>query len=403
MSRAAKRSVHEAQLVRTWGGFIRYGLALVAIARAASLQAGAPPREMHSPRVSVDVAIAPARGSLSAHTLVRPGKVESGTKLVFLLSRSLSLHGVTAGRHAIVTSAPTDEPFPGLQQIAVHFTRAVEDPVISFRYAGQPHPGGSRPINQISAELVELSLDGMWLPIKSDLSLPFAVDARISGLPTRAVVVAQGSVSRSGRTFFIHRDVRDVDLAFVASTRFQKLQTPDFELIATDLTSPAATIYRTHGPHALRFLETWLGPMPGRPARIAIVRRERHSGYARTGYIVLTEANVSDPVGQAKFIAHEFAHSWFRNASAAGEHRWLDESIAEYVAVQYVEKALGADARNSILAPKFNAAASAGAIVGRDRSDRELYSKGVVLLTDLERRIGRKAVDALIQRVALQH
>ena len=141
--------------------------------------------------------------------------------------------------------------------------------------------------------------------------------------------------------------------------------------------------------------------MPGSPARVVMVRRPRVSGYARPGYVVVTEGRTGAEVGQAKFVAHEFAHAWWMGGNSTTEDRWLSESTSEYAALRYVETAFGAAARDEMLKSKRDAAAKAGPVLGAGRrTDAELYNKAPVLLFDLEQRIGRERLDQVMGELA---
>lgn len=141
--------------------------------------------------------------------------------------------------------------------------------------------------------------------------------------------------------------------------------------------------------------------MPGKPVRIVVVKRERASGYARLGYIVVTDRSRGGDAGTAKFVAHEMAHAWWAPVDPNTEHRWLQESIAEYVALRYIEQAMGVAARDELLAPKREAAATAKPILGGTRwTDAELYAKGPLLLFELEERIGRATLDRVLSALA---
>lgn len=106
--------------------------------------------------------------------------------------------------------------------------------------------------------------------------------------------------------------------------------------------------------------------------------------------------------GQAKFVVHEFAHLWFSRAPIGTEDYWLSETPAEYLGLRYVAETLGAEAFESLAAPKRSAASSASPILGgRGRApDATLYSKGPLLLFDLEQRIGKPKLDEVLARVA---
>lgn len=372
---------------------------LVAVLVLIVCAAFAPPQERPA-HVSIALRVAPEAGTLTADTMVSPGAVAAGEELRLILAQSLTVHSAEAGPDAEVTVAPTDRPWRGLQRITVRFRSAQSSPRIRIRYSGRPSSGGQPPINMITPALVELSLDGMWVPTRDDLGMPYTVDATIAGLPAGASFVSQGRQSRRRAVVRVVRNVADVDFAFVAAPGLRRVRVGRaFELHAIDPDSPAALLYRRHGGQAAAFLQQWFGPMPGAPARLVVVRRERGSGYQRIGYIVFTEGRAATEAGAAKFTAHEFAHAWFRNANAASEHRWVDEATAEFVGIRYVEHALGAAAREDLLRPKRERARAAGPVVG-GRSDAELYDKGTLLLFELEERIGRERMDRVVARVA---
>ncbi|HEX2060023.1 MAG TPA: hypothetical protein VHK90_04730, partial [Thermoanaerobaculia bacterium] len=190
----------------------------------------------------------------------------------------------------------------------------------------------------------------------------------------------------------------------VAMRGLQTVAADGFELYTADPESELAKLYMRHGTGALQFLESWFGRMPGRPVRVVVVRRPRESGYARRGYVVVSETRrAGGASAMAKFIAHEFAHAWWAPVDPNTEHRWLQESVAEYVSLRYVESALGIEARDELLKPKREIAAKATAILGRGvRGDPELYSKGPLLLFELEAKIGRARLDRVLRELAEQ-
>lgn len=136
---------------------------------------------------------------------------------------------------------------------------------------------------------------------------------------------------RSGDHVLISRETGDIDLALVAIRGLHHSVSDGFELYGVDLATETAKVYLRHGPSIVKFLESWFGPMPGRPARVVVVNRERKSGYSRPGYIVVTESSHGSEAASAKFMAHEFAHAWWHSGDPHTENRWLSESMAEYI------------------------------------------------------------------------
>ncbi len=83
------------------------------------------------------------------------------------------------------------------------------------------------------------------------------------------------------------------------------------------------------------------------------------------------------------------------------EHHWLVESTAEYVALRYVEAAFGVETRDAMLEEKRLAAQDVPPILGGGRrGDAVLYAKGCLLLFELENRMGRERMDALMRDFA---
>jgi hypothetical protein len=318
----------------------------------------------------------------------------------FLLGGTYEISHASATGGSIAV-APTDKPWKGLQRISVRSRLPLRRVKVTLRYAGPLGPTGKPPLNTIAKDLVELNLDGMWVPVVEGFTTRFTLDAVIDGIPRDLTAIAPGRVTRSGRRIVIQRE-DDIDVAFVAMRGMHRVSGDGFELYAHDPSSELSKLYIEHGTKALAFLETWFGRMPGRPVRVVVVRRPRESGYARRGYVVVSEARRAGGVAPtAKFIAHEFAHAWWAPVDPNTEHRWLQESIAEYVSLRYVESALGAAARDQLLVSKREIAKTAKPILGHAaRTDAELYSKGPLLLIELEERIGRARLDEVLRELA---
>jgi hypothetical protein len=307
-------------------------------------------------------------------------------------------HFLLGGTYKI---APTNKPWSGLQRISVRSRMPLRRVKVQLHYAGPLGATGTPPLNAISKDLVELNLDGMWVPVVEGFTTRFTLHATIEGIPRDLTAIAPGKIERDGRRILIDR-ADDIDVAFVAMRGMNRMSADGFELYAVDPASDLSKLYIQHGTGALAFLESWFGALPGRPVRVVVVRRPRESGYARRGYVVVSEARrAGGEAPTAKFIAHEFAHAWWAPVDPNTEDRWLQESIAEYVSLRYVESALGAAARDELLVRKREIAKTAKAILGQgSRTDAELYSKGPLLLMELEERIGRANLDRVLRELA---
>jgi hypothetical protein len=354
--------------------------------------------------------VSPATGILTADvTLTLPAAdIPPGT--AFLLGDRFRIAHIDAGPHARIHIEPTDEPIKHLQKITAIFDQPPDKPVtLRVRYHG-PLNDPDDEQKAVSSDLLELTIETMWLPFRSALNLRFTADADIRGIPADMVVVAQGTVTHTGDRVRIHRSTADNDFPMVAERGLKRDAKPDVEFFARDMDDPLISVFRKHAIAAAAFHQRAFGPLPGGPIRMVVVARAHEAGYARVGYIVMPEAREAggktpafeerDP---AKYVAHEFAHAWFSPADPLTEDYWLAESLAEFASMHYIEAAFSRADMLEMLERKWETAAKAGPILGKGRpSKNALYQKGPLLLFDLERRIGRPAMDRVLARLGHQ-
>ena len=324
----------------------------------------------------------------------------------FLLSRRFVLQSVETSPGTIMSAAePTDTPVEGLYRYRFTAAPDAEGPMrLRFRYAGPINPAndsGVRPMRDVGFELF---IDHMWYPIGADIQTRFTLDADIQGLAPDLVPVAQGEVTRTPNGVRIHRAFIDIDAPLVAMRGLQRAEANGVEFYARDLSAPRSTYYIRNSENAARFFSAWFGPLQ-HTVRMAVVPRERSMAYARTAYTVFTEGtgNQADlpEAGPARHAAHEVAHAWWMLASPLTDDFWLVESAAEYCAVRYIEHAFGQAEAERFLLEKRRASETAGPVMGHGRPNRvQLYQKGPLLLVDLERRIGRPAMDRLMAEMS---
>jgi hypothetical protein len=352
------------------------------------------------PHYAIRAILDPPQHTLSVSAVVTFPPAPAGSVEEMILGRSYRVSRMLASNGVVVAEA-TDRPFRGLQAIRVR--RAVDGPTaVTLEYEGALTSFVTPPMNVISPELVELSVDSFWLPYSARLGALFTIEGSVDGLPPGATVVSSLSFRRTPTGIRIPRSTPTGDVALVAAPGLVSVREGRFVFYGRDVESDLAKAYRRHGAGALTMLESVLGRLPTEQASVVIVRRASRSGYARPGYVIVTERPDTVPEhGTAKFIAHELAHAWFSRAAFDTEDYWLVETPAEYLGLRYVETALGRAARDSMLEAIRRAAATAGPILGSGRqSSAAIYSKGPALLFDLEERIGRGAMDAVLSELA---
>ncbi|XBQ16799.1 MAG: hypothetical protein ABL308_02740 [Oceanicaulis sp.] len=255
------------------------------------------------------------------------------------------------------------------------------------------------PLDRISQDAVELSANSMWLPVHASFSEGYSVAAEITGLPADWTLIAPGDVVQVDEgTWRIHRRTPDLDLALFAAPDYACREAGALTFCAHDLDVPQLAILSRHGSASLALFEGLFGPPEIAETRIALVDRDLSGGYARIGYMVMDLETSDTERHLAGYVSHEFAHSWFSAPIGSPDDHWLIESPAEYAAWRYMETAFGPDVRAEMEALARARMAGSGPLSGAGRaSHAALYNKGPIFLADLEARVGRDALDAVLR------
>ena len=115
-------------------------------------------------------------------------------------------------------------------------------------------------------------------------------------------------------------------------------------------------------------------------------------GYSRKNFITLNSGSFNEYI--LRNTAHEISHFWWNKAPVESWHDWLNESFAEFSALQYLRHARGEEAYAERVEMYREKTRRIRPIWGIDRADREahtaLYEKGSVLLADLLVRVGEE-------------
>lgn len=337
----------------------------------------------------------------------------AGTALdeTFVLSKRFKLEKVTVSGPATLDIGTVEKPQPNLHALHVRSNGVGSQTIqLHVRYEG-PLASPDEKTAVPYTDLIELCAEQMWVPLESHVNQLFSIDARISGIPENMLTVSQGDIEHHGTRLHIHRDMPDVDFAFVAGRDLKRVSDPGIETYARHIDDPLIQLFRKHAKGATAYFDNLLGPDRARPLRIvAVPRVESEHAYARVAYIVFAEARSaasgSEPIAErrpAKYVGHEVAHLWWLRANAQSEDNWLNESLADYSALRYVESAFGIEERDALLTKYSAGAAKPGSILGHGRPSRDaVYSRGPLLLFALDGWIGRARMDRYLRELAQQ-
>lgn len=372
-------------------------LAFAAVLLATGVAAAEP---RLAPHYAIELTLDPNAHALSANVELQLPSRESTAPEAFLLGGAYAVSDASADTGATISVKPPAGPGAPQTILVIRDGAHQAKPVsVRLHYAGPLQETGG--INAVDMDRIELSADALWYPLSTNFNAKITFDARISGMPTDFVVASPDAVSSDGTARRIVRQRPSQDIAFYASATLQRLDLGRLQLYARTPDKPQVQNYRSYGPRALAFLEALLGPCPRRQLVVAVADRKSGVGYSRPGYVVVASAEGVDPKNiwaAGGYIAHELSHAWWSNADFTGEDYWLVESTAEYSALRFVEDVWGRAERVRMLDAKRDRSARGGPILGHDRpSDDAVYARGPLLLFELEDRIGRSALAAILR------
>ena len=163
-------------------------------------------------------------------------------------------------------------------------------------------------------------------------------------------------------------------------------------------------------PGILAFLEERLGPYPFADEKYALVEFTRQSFREGQTLSHLGAALFTGTRENEQVFAHEAAHQWFGNAvTVAGwQDIWLNESLSEYMAWQWIRRSRGEAAFQTLLDSAV-AAPAPKPIVPADPADfstlfgAATFQRGPAVLVLLEQQIGTAAFGRALRDYVARH
>lgn len=365
------------------------------------------PAAASQPTYAIDLRLEPQAARWSA-TVRATGIACNGSIARLHLHRQILItKAMVDGRRVTPVLDPPDAP-----QFWINAARSFDVPcprrslVLQYSGPGVLHPDGR---NQVGPNLVELSLYGAWYPlVKIDDQILWQLTTT---LPDGWRFVTPANVTRRGNRLILRSD-RPMDVVLIASPLFEE------ERRASGETSVRLLVNRNLGAEqravagadaeAAADMADWakdlLGsPMKGEPLlpQLIFTPRGGSLSYSRLPLIILRESDLSAPPDDrpAMFnVRHEIAHFWSRAPESVD---WLNEGIAEYLALRRTGEVEGAGAMQRLIARYREQIAAAGQdapiTAGPDgRNFLNTYARPALLLDVLARRHGTATVDALL-------
>lgn len=331
-------------------------------------------------------------------------KEATTSSLQIFLNKSFDIKKLTAShlqKSDIETSSISDQ----VNAITLHFDRAIqpgERISIQIKYAGQLRQEDMPfAVDNISAEWLELSVNSFWHPVFAGFTTYFTADVDLE-LSQQLQVVSSGEVTPKGKKRRIRNTIPQLDITFCASPEFLKRAEGKLTIFYSNPQQPFLDELVKYGSESIAFLNDWLGENEPIPYGKLVITPRAETGYARKHFIVLSNLEKSNAAHLSNFIAHEFAHFWWLKGDPNTSANWLNESFAEYTAMQYQRDYLGEEAFQREIADKRKRVIDLPPVIdgsGARQQHGVLYHKGPLKLYELELRIGKERMRNLLATI----
>ena len=266
---------------------------------------------------------------------------------------------------------------------------------VDFSYEGKITAWPTWSANVISSDWIEIGLYFPWYP---SIYGPFTYKVSIDIDPGYNVF-AMGEATEEGNKKVFETNFPVDDFIICASKdltiRETKLLNHSFQIVNCTLSDETVDSIQTDIENFYKLYSSWFGKIQVQDMCLVVSKRDKGGGYSRKGGLFLgglTDSNyLNKRTDYVRYLGHEIAHFWWRGAASNWED-WLNESFAEYSAMILIKELRSKEEFNSRLNIKRSESNNTPPIWEISRNaplaQQVLYSKGVILLIELEEKIG---------------
>lgn len=336
--------------------------------------------------------------------------------ITFLLHRNLSIKNLTCNnldKYTFNTEDPSPFPFtPEAGTLTIYLSKLLQKGEvlqINLQYAGKIEIISPWEVNRITEEWIELGMYTPWFPYQPTIeNLTYKVDVKID---PEFQIIGMGKTKKINDHWQVSQESPKRDIIIMAA---KEIHTKDIQknglsvdINYTVMSDSTAVDIMEQSLWILENYRKWFGDIKAYQASIVIAPRSIGGGYARRGFVVLTQFKDVDyyqnRIGYFKYIGHEFSHLWWSKAPSASWEDWLNESFAEYSALIATREKFGSKPFEDLIEEKRKKLKDLPAIKGIDRMDENaytvLYDKGCILLHELESEIGNDNFIQLLKQL----
>ena len=266
---------------------------------------------------------------------------------------------------------------------------------VEFSYEGKITEWPAWSANVISSDWIEIGLYFPWYP---SIYGPFTYKVSVDIEPGYNVfAMGESTEKRNKKVFETNFPVDDFIICASKdlTIRKTKLLNQSFQIVNSTLSDATVDSIQTDIENFYKLYSSWFGKIQVQDMCLVVSKRDKGGGYSRKGGLFLgglTDSNyLNKRTDYVRYLGHEIAHFWWRGAASNWED-WLNESFAEYSAMILIKELRSKEEFNSRLNIKRSESNNTPPIWEISRNaplaQQVLYSKGVILLIELEEKIG---------------
>lgn len=303
----------------------------------------------------IQAELEPREHMLRARASIQFTPQEDALNVTFELNNNMGAPKITdAGGKPL-----TAQRIPQEGAVRVHFERPLpkgQSASITFEYEGRLASGENQPVEglklaYVSDQVSYLLYPGRWFPVSGYQVDRFTAEMNVT-VPQGLRVVAPGrggavekppAGGRSTFTFVYDRPSFPGSLAVVREQP-QRVTTggSPVEVYFRGSEVGQAQTYGEATGKILAFYSSKFGPAPVTSLSLVEIDEGSVNGYSAPGIVFLSPRAIGTRLNY-RLLSHELAHQWWRTlvSPAARAHLWLDEGLATYSELLYVEESAG--------------------------------------------------------------
>ncbi len=186
---------------------------------------------------------------------------------------------------------------------------------------------------------IELSLYTGWFPINlNDKNYSYKFEFET---PKNYSIIGSGDITKNGsKTTIINRE-NYKDIPVILSDKFQIFSSKNdkIKFYGIELSNEQIEDIKKTSDEIYNYYETIFGKSDSKNLIVAVNPFAHPMSYARKSFISLSLKN-GFANSDKKTLAHEIGHLWWKNASFGTYEEWLNESFAEYSALNFMQQKL---------------------------------------------------------------